>query len=122
MPMSAAAIAGIRHNGNRWRYRMNGLIKDECLKLGELNDRIGDRDDGEQTIVSREESEPVVISLRTKVSKWLDRQRRMPDEIVTNVKCRLDDLEMVEDCGMGEINYALNDLFDEFDYWRILTG
>lgn len=122
MPMSAAAMDGIRANGHRWKFHMNGLIREETKKLGEFNDLLDGEDDFDQQAITREMSEPVVIALRTKIAKWLDEHRTLPDNIKDDIRAKLDDLEMVEDCDMGEINFAMNYLYDEFDYWRICTG
>lgn len=122
MPISNAAMDGIRDHGHRWRYRMAGLLKSETAKLGEFNDRIDGRDDGDQQIVLRSESEPVVMEIVRKVRGWLsDNALRLPAHARDSIVARLDDLECVEDCSIREINFAMNELYDEFDYWRILT-
>jgi repressor of nif and glnA expression len=128
MPISAAAMDGIRDNGLRWRYRMNGLLKSETAKLGEFNDRIDGQDDDDQLIVLRSESEPVVMEIVRKVRGWLNDNKRavpiaarLPAHARDSLAARLDDLECVEDCAIQEINFAMNELYDEFDYWRVLT-
>jgi uncharacterized protein (DUF4415 family) len=121
MAMSQAALEGIRVNGHGWKARMNGLIKPEMMKLAKFNNDLDGDPDEEQMIITRSESEPVVIAIREKITKWLV-TAKIDDDARSEVQYALEELEMIEDCCMGEINYAMNRLFDVFDYYRILVG
>ncbi|USM11509.1 hypothetical protein vBCbaSRXM_64 [Citromicrobium phage vB_CbaS-RXM] len=122
MPTSDAALAGIKHNGLRWKHHLHGLIKPETEKLGAFNDRLDGDDDHEQLVVSRAESEPVVEEIIRKVRVWCEKTKSLPEDARRDIESKVDDLECVSDCDMGEINFAMNYLYDEFDYWRICTG
>lgn len=121
MPTSEAAIAGIKANGHKWRYQMpRDYLQPEISKLAEFNNRIDGRDDYDQTIVPCDESEPVVEALRVKVEQWAQRSRTLPHEALEAIQSALEELETIQDCCMEEVNYGLNNLWDEFDYYRIL--
>lgn len=128
MPMSEAAMDGIRDNGRGWRFHLNGLIKAETRKLGEFNNRDGSEYDDEQVIVRRDESEPVVIAIKDKLRCWVEmaanpnNEKPLGEDAKRDIESQLDDLECVEDCSMSEINYAMDRLFDSLDYWRVLAG
>lgn len=119
MAMSEAAIQGIKENGHGWKISLYGLIKPECSKLAEFNNRIND-DGGE---VLREESESVVMEIVRKLREWTTtNEAKLGEQICRDLRGDLDDLESVEDCDMEEINYAMGRVYDCFDYWRILAA
>jgi hypothetical protein len=133
MSHKAAAIDGIQNNGLNWQFRLHGLITPEAKKLGAFNDRLNDFDDDyEQITVLRSESEPVVEKIVQQLHGWIELASiepaplsgatKLPAEVRRDLESALDDLEMVSDCCMGEINHAMDRLYDTFDYWRICTG
>lgn len=111
MPISEAAMGGIRANGHRWRHRIN---------LGQWPAMLGKLNDAEEAGVEVDENEvervtlEIVEAVRRCVAKsdWAAE---------TDLGSRADDLEMVADCGLEEVNCAMNELYDSFDYWRVLV-
>lgn len=122
MPMSAAAIDGISNNGHRWKHRLTSITL-FTKELGALNDRLDGRDDHDQIIVPRAESEGAVMDLIKAVRVWIyDNEATLDKGAIDDLRAKLDDLEAVEDCDMAEINYAMGELYDSFDYWRVLVS
>lgn len=127
MSMSEAAMDGIRLNGHGWQFTLKGLIKPETMTLAKLNDLIwyshGNPDDMDQLVVPRSESEPVVERIITKMKDWITDNFDDPEasEMCHHITSRLVELEAISDCCMGEINFAMDNLYDTFDFWRVLV-
>ncbi len=100
---------GIKVNGHRWRHRIS--LGQWPLLLGKLND-LGDfeADDAEVERAAL----GIVAAVRVVVAsqKWAER---------TDLSRRADELELVADCGLGEVNFAMSELYDSFDFWRVLV-
>ena len=114
MPISQAAMDGISRNGLGWRMSMNGRFKANAEALGAMNDRAS-----EGEIVTDEEVEVEVKQIIAKSRKWAEslQDRKIAEDLLSD----LDRLEEVEDCGLDEVNYAMDRFYDCLDYWRILT-
>lgn len=109
MPISAAAMEGIQDNGHRWRASIR-LGFGPAL-LGKLNDK---RNGGEE--VDDAEVERLALKIVENLRSFA---KRNPDYSV--LERRADNLEMVADCGLEEVNCAMGELYDTFDYCRILV-
>lgn len=109
MPLSEACLAGIRANGHRWKHTI-GLGQWPAL-LGKLNDQ---RDVGADDA----EVERCALKIVALVRAFVDRRDWAKE---TDLARLADDLEMVADCGLAEVNEAMGELYDSFDYWRILV-
>lgn len=103
MPISAAAMSGIQANGHRWKHELR--LSDQTNKLGEPDDlTVGDLEGIRDEIVRR-------------VRVFIDRKGPETDmgHWLAGV---IVDFEMV-DGEVQELRNYLNDLYDEFDYWRV---
>lgn len=107
MPMSAAAMSGIQVHGHRWRLEIsfNGqparLSDEDSLKVGDCAD-IRDH---------------IVATVR----KWLE--MRHVQEVLgaddrSALEAAVDDLDMSDD-DPDELKHALNELYDQFDFYRV---
>lgn len=117
MPITQAAMDGINANGHRWQHRIT--LAPYTAMLGKLNDRNGDGD-----TPTREEIEPVVENIVAKVRSFAEARLRRDDndQIGRDLASRADDLECVSDCEIEEVNHAMNELYDSFDFWRVLVN
>jgi hypothetical protein len=115
MPMSQAAMDGISANGHRWKSRINGL-KPHTEVLGKANDA---NNDGEP--YDHDATEKAVQDIIKIVRSFAD---KLPDEssLKQDLLHDADDLEMVEDCDIEDINHEMNDLYDSFDFHRVLVA
>jgi hypothetical protein len=113
MPMSEAAMEGIRVNGHRWQRRINGL-KPHTEVLGKANDA---HNDGEPYDEKATEAavQAIVKIVRSFANSVKD------DNLQRDLLHDADDLEMVEDCEIEDINHEMNDLYDTFDFHRVLV-
>jgi hypothetical protein len=114
MPMSQAAMDGIAANGHRWKHTIRGM-KPHTEVLGKANDANGDGNDYDRAAV-----EKAVQSIVKITRSFAD--RTSDSNVADHLRLRADDLECVEDCDIEDINYAMNDLYDEFDFHRILVN
>lgn len=120
MPMSEAAMDGIRDNGHRWKHQIT--LRDLTQPLGDLNERY---DDGAGEAPKREETEPLVDKIVERVRAFVKQRferHGTDDPIGIDLDRRADELEMIADCDIEEINHAMGELYDSFDYWRILAN
>ncbi len=107
MPMSAAAMSGVRDNGHRWKFEIsfNGQVK----RLANADDLVvGDCAVIRDTVVKQ-------------VRAFLERRDvviRLPAEDRMSIDMEIDDIEMCED-DPDELKVALAPLYDKFDYYRI---
>ena len=107
--MSAAAIDGISANGHRWKARISlGFGPGE---LGRLNDRLSD---GEK--VDDAEVEEITLRIVANVRSFAKRNPQFD-----SLERRADELELFADCGLEEVNCAMTELYDDFDWHRILV-
>lgn len=116
MPMSMAAMDGIRDNGHRWKLTITGL-KPFTEVLGKANDlnNIGKPYD-QKTV------EKAVQGIVAKVREFAETKDVLADpRIEGELLSAAADLECVEDEDIEEINDAMGQLYDAFDYWRILV-
>lgn len=116
MPMSLAAMDGIRENGHRWKLTIRGL-KPFTETLGKANDANNDGESYDHTVV-----EKAVQGIVEKVRKFCETKDVLADpRIEGELLSAAADLECVEDEDIEEINDAMGQLYDAFDYWRILV-
>lgn len=105
-----ASLDGIAAHGMRWRYHIN--LSQWTRAIGKLNDR-----DDE---VSRDELEPLVNAIVAKVRRFAEIHRAR-EGMAYDLERRADELEMLSDCEISEVNHFMGELYDSFDYWRILA-
>lgn len=110
MPMSMAAMDGIRDNGHRWQHTLRGM-KPHTELLGKIND--GD------TEITMAQGEAAVEAIVHRVRSFA--QAVGNERIRDDLDRRADELEMVADCDIEDINFAMEELYDACDYWRILV-
>lgn len=106
MPMSEAAMDGIRDNGNRWKYELR--LSDLTQKLGAFE---ANAPESEVETVTSE----LIDRLRHHVGHHPDRPYSHP------LILAVEDLFSVADCGIEEVRFALTDIYDIFDYHRVLV-
>lgn len=104
---------GIRDNGSGWKFRIHGM-KTHTETLGKANNSNNDGESYDRKVV-----EAAVQSIVKVVRGFAD--RASDSNIAEHLRYRADNLEMVEDCDIEDINEAMGDLYDEFDYHRILV-
>lgn len=114
MPMSEAAMDGIRVNGHRWQHRIGGL-KTFTEVLGRANDAYNDGGDYDRDAVEKA-VEGIVHRVRSfaQATGMADARR--------DLEANADDLEMNADEDIEDINYYMNRLYDSFDFYRILVS
>ena len=108
---SAAAIEGLRANGLRWNRRFRIGLGPSLL--GKYNDAA--ETDSPATDEQVEEAALKIVAAVRAFAKGVDEPER------GDLERRADELEMVADCGLDEVNFAMGELYDSFDYWRILV-
>jgi hypothetical protein len=113
MPMSAAAMDGIRDNGHRWRMRITG-IKPFIQPLADANNLDNDGQPYDAKAVEAAVQGIVAATRNFALGK--------AENLKLDLEARADDLEMVEDCDLDDINHYMGELYDAFDYHRILVG
>jgi hypothetical protein len=106
-----AAMEGIKAHGHGWMHRI--YLGDWPEKIGALNSRAADGKDVDDKEVEKI-AMVIVETVRNYVARWEWAQ-------ATDLEKRADELEMLADCGLDEVNHALDELYDSFDYWRILV-
>lgn len=117
MPISAAAMDGIRSNGHRWKMTITGL-KRYTEVLGRANDAANEGLD-----YDRKANEVAVQGIVKVVRAFAENEAAAKDvEMERDLLSNADDLECVEDDAIEEINWAMNQLYDSFDYHRILVA
>jgi hypothetical protein len=109
MAMSEACLAGIKANGLRWKHR---------IRLGQWPALLGKLNDQGDAVADDAEVERYAMKIVELVRAFVRRNAWAQE---TDLDRRADELEMVADCGLGEVNFAMNELYDSFDYWRILV-
>lgn len=108
MPISAAALAGIQANGHRWKYEI--AISAHTSKIGSFDETTP----ADQISAERD-------AIVAKVKRWLDARTKPEENDMRNdIESKIIDLEMVDE-SVEEVRYALNDLFDEFDFYRVVV-
>lgn len=125
MPMSEAAMAGIRDNGRGWKHRINGL-KPLTETVARFNNQNGPENVGEAA-----ELDGTLKTLARKVRTFVENEDGL------EIDFRLEDaLEWLEDSFavehlaetqdpevyMEEVNYQLGQVWDWADYNRVLMG
>jgi hypothetical protein len=109
MPISEVCMEGIRANGHKWRDRIRlGL---EPSLLGRLNDKLAD---GEA--VDDSEVERLTLRIVENVRRFAAKRPQYD-----SLERRADDLEMAADCGLEEVSFFMGELYDDFDWHRILV-
>lgn len=106
-----ASIAGVAAHGLRWRHQIH--LGNWPAQLGKLNDRASDGED-----IDDAEVEKAALGIVAAVRATYEREGWAKD---TDLDRRADDLEMAADCGIEEVNFMMNELYDSFDYWRVLV-
>jgi hypothetical protein len=114
MPMSAAAMDGIAAHGHRWKRRINGL-KPHTEVLGKANDA-----NNEGQAYDHDATEKAVQGIIKSVRSFA--QSITDEALQRDLLHDADDLEMVEDCDIEDINHEMNDLYDTFDFHRVLVA
>jgi hypothetical protein len=118
MPTSQAALDGIRVNGLRWKFYLRGLIRPETEALGKINDLDADGYAYDDADVERHAK-----AIVRKMKAWVgDNMLRLGDEACRSLADRLEYLDDYADCGIEEVNDAMNRIYDDFDYYRICAG
>jgi hypothetical protein len=113
MPMSQAAMDGIATNRHRWKFIIRGL-KPYTEVLGKANDAHNDGQPHDEK-ATEEAVQNIIRVVRAFADKTSN--ERLRDDLRHDA----DDLEMVEDCEIEDINYEMNDLYDTFDFHRVLV-
>jgi len=100
---SAAALAGISTNGHRWKHQ---------IRLAHLSKQVGQGDLTEQQIdaIRKETVKRVRLFLLTATFK----------EMVYEIESSIEELEVI-DPDLEELRDSYTNLFDLFDYWRIVA-
>lgn len=105
MPMSQAAMSGMRAFGRGWRFQVS---------FSGLAEQIGDWEEGVTPVSEIEDTRRVIIDRTKAVLK----NTKATADMIDDIERALDDLEMV-DPEVCEIRGALNELYDQFDYYRV---
>lgn len=113
MPMSQAAMDGISANGHRWKFFIHGM-KPFTQALGKLNDAENDGQEVADADVEKKVQE--IIKIVRDFAGKTDNVR-LRDDLLNDA----DNLEMVEDCGLDEVNFQMGNLYDTFDFHRVLV-
>lgn len=103
MPISEAALAGIGTNGHRWKHK---------LRLSDQTSRLGEPDN-----LTTEDLEGIRDTVVKRVRDFIDR-KGIETDMGQWLSGKIDDLELA-DADVEELRASLNDLYDEFDYWRV---
>ena len=129
MPTSQAALDGIRVNGMKWRFR-GPKIKELTAQIGQFNNNgIADLEEGDQLTQTANRLAKVI-------GDWFA-MRSVPQEIKDDFERRhTDDIQFLEYLDVNkevaaeiysdpseaieEIVQILDELYDTFDYHRIL--
>lgn len=100
---SAAALAGIRHNGIRWMHQ---------IRLAHLSRMIGEGDltEAQITAICEETARRVRSFIETKDD----------GDMLFELSTAADDLEEMEPT-LEELRDAYTRLYDLFDFWRIVA-
>lgn len=109
--MSQAAIDGISENGFRWRHRLS--LRPMTTRLAALNERDGG---------TREEREPLVEKIVAIVRQFAKDNSLSNERMASDLIMRADELACLADCDLEDINHGMNDLYDSFDFWRVLAA
>lgn len=117
MPTTQAALDGIRVNGLRWKFNLRGLIRPETEALGKINDLDSDGYTCDDADVERH-AKTIVDKLR----QWVEKTTLLSDMAKLDLRHHIDNLDEVADCGIEEVNDAMNRIYDDFDYYRICAG
>jgi hypothetical protein len=109
MPISEVCMDGIKANGHRWKARIR--LGQWPALLGRLNDVASDGGTVDEAEVER-------IALRI-VASVRNYAKMHPQ--YDSLERRADEIELVADCGLEEVNHAMGELYDDFDWHRILV-
>lgn len=109
MPMSAAAMEGIQVNGHHWQRQIR--LGYEPKKLGALNNAAM----AGETIDDKE-----VEAIAERIASNVRSFAKMHPQF-EHLEQEAENLEMVADCGLEEVNAVMSDLYDAFDFNRILV-
>lgn len=107
--MSQACLDGIKVHGHRWKHR---------IRLGQWPALLGKLNNQGDAAADDAEVERCAMKIVEIVRAYVDRNEWAKE---TDLSRRAEDLEMAADCGLGEVNFAMGELYDSFDYWRILV-
>ena len=129
MPTSQAALDGILVNGMKWRFR-GPQIKQLAIQLGKL------RDEGVTDLAEGDQLTQTANRFAKVIGDWLA-TCSIPQDIKDDFEqCHADDIQLLESLDVNkevaaevygdasevveEIVQILNELYDTFDYHRIL--
>lgn len=129
MPTSQAALDGILVNGMKWRFR-GPQIKQLAIQLGKL------RDEGVTDLTEGDQLTQTANQLAKVIGDWLA-MPSVPQDIKDDFeRCHADDIQLLESVDVNkeiaaevygdasevveEIVQILDELYDTFDYHRIL--
>jgi hypothetical protein len=113
MPMSEAAMDGIAANGHRWKLRIHG-IRPFVQPLADANNLNNDGKPYDQKAVEAA-VDGIVIAVRNfALTKTGNLKEALEDAA--------DNLDMVADCEIDDVNHYMEELYDLFDYHRILVS
>lgn len=105
MPMSEAAMSGISANGLRWKFN---------ISFSTLTAKVGEWEEG---VTPTGEIEKIRNAIVERVKVFLH-HRSMGEDMRYDIEDAVEQLEMV-DPEVEEIRFALNRLYDQFDYHRV---
>jgi hypothetical protein len=103
---SEAAIAGISAHGLRWRHR---------ISLAGRADAIGEMDESTPESEINDARTAIVSRVKNFIIGFPENS-----DMRVSVEDKLDDLETV-DAELEEVRFALGELYDAFDYYRIVV-
>lgn len=97
-----AALDGIAVNGHRWKHQ---------IRLSHLTHKMGEMDESTPDA----EVEALTKQIIVRVRAFLAGRPTLKDAMESQV----DELEAAADCGIEEVRFAMNNLYDDFDFHRI---
>lgn len=114
MPMSQAAMDGIAANGHRWKLRITGL-KPHTETLGKANNANNDGEAYDHT--ATEAAAQGIVKIVRAFAETVE-DENLKRDLLNDA----DNLEANEDCDIEDINWAMNSLYDTFDFYRVLVS
>ena len=101
--MTPAALDGIQRFGNGWRYSIR--LSDQTSRLGDDDLRVGD-------------AEKIANEVGRRVKAWVNATPKLDDDERYRFTEHAEELADIED-DLDEVRYALNRLYDDFDFYRV---
>lgn len=105
--MTPAALDGIEAFGHRWRFSIH--LSDQTSRLADEDAlRVGDAEAIGQTIGRR-------------LAAWVAETPKLDDDMRYRFGEHAEELGDIED-DLDEVRYALNRLYDDFDFFRVCVS